>query len=70
MIQNLMTTAAALFRTRFDEAEEMYIKTNDFGLELPVEVLPDAWEMSEVREFLKTVEIHTRIRGEGEITYH
>ena len=64
-----MTTAASLFRVRFDEAtEEMYVKTNDFGLNLPVEVLPDVWEMPEVHEFLKSVEIHTRMRGEGNVT--
>ena len=63
-----MATAASLFRGRFDEAaDEMYIKTNDFGLEWPVEVLPDVWEMPEVHGFLRSVEIHTRMRGEGNI---
>ena len=66
-----MTTAASLFRTRFDEtAEEMYVKTDDFGLEWPVEVLPDVWEMPEAQEFLRTVEIHTRMHGEGDMTRH
>jgi len=64
-----MTTAVSLFRARFDEAaEEMYVKTNDFGLELPAEVLPDVWEMPEVHGFLRSVEIHTRMRGEGNMT--
>ena len=64
-----MATATSLFRGRFDEAaEEMYVKTNDFGLEWPVEVLPDVWEMPEVHKFLKSVEIHTRMRGEGNMT--
>ena len=70
MIQNLMITAASLFRTRFDETEEMYVKTNDFGLECPVEVLPDVWEMPEVQGFLRRVEIHIRTRGEGDMTCH
>jgi len=64
-----MTTAASLFRARFDEtAEEMYVKTNDFGLDLPAEVLPDVWEMPEVHGFLRSVEIHTRMHGEGSMT--
>ena len=68
-MQNLMTTAASLFRVRFDEmAEEMYVKTNDFGLEWPVEVLPSVWEIPEVHGFIRTVEIHTRVRGEGNMT--
>ena len=64
-----MTTAASLLRARFDETEEeMYVKTDDFGLEWPVEVLPDVWEMPEVQTFLRSVEIHTRMRGEGSMT--
>ena len=64
-----MNIATCLFRARFDEtSDEMYVKTNDFGLELPVEVLPDVWEMPEVHGFLRSVEIHTRIRGEGNMT--
>lgn len=49
-------------------AEEMYVKTNDFGLEWPVEVLPDVWEIPEVHGFVRSVEIHTRLRGEGDMT--
>jgi len=63
-----MATATSLFRDRFDETTEMYIKTNDFGLEWPVEVLPDVWEMPEVHGFLRSVEIHTRMHGEGNMT--
>ncbi|KAF9783981.1 hypothetical protein BJ322DRAFT_1067937 [Thelephora terrestris] len=64
--QDLITTAASLFRTMFDEtAEELYIKTKDFGLEMPVEVFPDIWEMPEVQAFLRTVEFHIRTREEG-----
>lgn len=40
----------------------------DFGLEWPVEVLPDIWEMPEVHGFLRTVEIHTRLRTDGSVT--
>lgn len=66
-----MTTAVSLLRTRFDETEEeIYVKTNDFGLEWAVEVLPDVWEMPEVHGFLRSVEIHTRIRGEGDMTWN
>jgi len=46
----------------------MYVKTNDFGLEWPVEVLPDVWEMPELHGFLTSVEIHTRMHGEGNLT--
>ena len=46
----------------------MFVKTNDFGLEWPVEVLPDVWEVPEVHGFLKSVEIYTRMRGEGNMT--
>lgn len=64
-----MTTATSLFRARFDETtEEIYVKTNDFGLEWPVEILPDVWGMPEVHGFLRSVEIHTRMRGEGNMT--
>ena len=70
-MQNLMAAAAPLFRARFDEAaEEMYVMTNDFGLEWPVEVLPDVWEMPEVRGFLRSVEIYTRVREEGNMTWN
>jgi hypothetical protein len=51
-------------------AEEMYVMTNDFGLEWPVEVLPDVWEMPEVRGFLRSVEIYTRVREEGNMTWN
>ena len=46
------------------------MKTDDFGLEWPVEVLPDVWEMPEVQGFLRSVEIHIRMQGEGTMTYN
>ena len=46
------------------------MKTDDFGLEWPVEVLPDVWEMPEVQGFLRTVEFHARVRGEGSMTWN
>ena len=68
-IQNLIATAISLFRALFNETtEELYVKTNDFGLEWPVEVLPDVWEMQEVQGFLRTVEFHARPQGEGNVT--
>ena len=46
----------------------MFVKTNDFGLGSPVEILPEVWEVLVDHGFLKSVEIHTRMRGEGNMT--